>query len=857
MTLFSSRKSILNTCHLAGILLCTALFIFPAFQAHAQVINTVAGNGYAGYYGDNGPATAAALDSPGCVVVDAAGNIYISDQLNNCIRKVTTSGIITTIAGTGTPGYNGDNIAATSAQLSSNWAVAVDASGNVYISDQGNNRIRKVNTAGIITTIAGDGTAGFYGDGGPATMAMLNNPIGISVDGSGSVYVGDANNRRVRCINTSGVIRTIAGNGASGYSGDGGPATAAQLQVMWGLASDAAGNVYICDAWNNRVRKVDPAPGGLISTVAGDGDAGFGGDGSAATNAQLNLPTGVYVNGGGELFIADCKNNRVRKVNTGGIISTIAGTGTPGFSGDDGLALNAELYRPLSVYGDGNGGLYIADVDNVRIRKISTVSLLSFTCGHNQTINACKNMERSLDSAMAVRDYVPGGWDTWSVITAPLHGDLEASYDTLSTGGKVVPHGLSYTPATGYTGNDVFIVRVTNGTVSDTTTVSVSVTTPITSAGIISGPSVLCVGAAITLTNNLAGGTWSCNNAHVQLLGSDNSTTVSGVTAGKDTVFYILSNGCSADTATRAVEVFTIPDAGAIAGPTSVCVGDSIMLTDAATGGSWASLNGAVTVSAGMVSGQHAGPAGVIYIVGNAGCADTAFYVVHVDNFPQPPVISGPGNVCVGQQVAMDGGLVLGTWSSDMVSIATVELQTGLVQGVSPGSDSIRYSISNSCGVTMAARGMTVDPLPEVPEIIRKENVLWVHGDYAAYQWTISGAAIAGANTDTFIALGSGEYGVIVTSALGCSSASQPYTYPGCGPDDLEMYPNPVQTTEYLVWCDKITVRVATADGRVILTAEDTNSVDMSGLPGGVYLLTVYDKSGKKVKTKRITKVTK
>jgi hypothetical protein len=258
-----------------------------------------------------------------------------------------------------------------------------------------------------------------------------------------------------------------------------------------------------------------------------------------------------------------------------------------------------------------------------------------------------------------------------------------------------------------------------------------------------------------------------------------------------------------------------------------------------------------------MVSGQHAGPAGVIYIVGNAGCADTAFYVVHVDNFPQPPVISGPGNVCVGQQVAMDGGLVLGTWSSDIVTVATVELQTGLVQGVSPGPDSIRYSISNSCGVAMAARGMTVDPLPAVPEIIRKENVLWVHGDYAGYQWTISGGAIAGATTDTFRASGSGEYGVIVSSEMGCISTSQPYNYPGCGPDDLERYPNPVQTTEYLVWCDKITVRVATADGRVILTAEDTNSLDMSHLPGGVYLLTVYDKSGKKVKTKRITKVTK
>ena len=568
MKLFLLLKRAVNTtCHTAGILRYILVFICLSFHTKAQVITTVAGSGNIGYYGDNGPATAAALDSPGCVVADVEGNIYISDQLNSCVRKVTPAGIITTIAGTGELGYNGDGIAATSAQLSSNWGIAVDVSGNVYIADQNNNRIRKVNTSGIITTIAGTGTAGFSGDGGPAVNAEISHPIGVAVDGSGNVYIGDADNYRVRKVNTSGIISTIAGTGIGGYSGDGGAATAARLEFMWGLVTDAAGYVYICDAWNNRIRKADPAPGGLITTVAGNGYNGFDGDGSAATNAKLSLPIGIYVNGSNELFIADCKNNRVRKVDASGNISTVAGTGMAGFSGDNGLAVNAMLYHPLSVYGDGHNNIFIADLDNVRIRKISVVSLLSFTGGHSQSVAACQNAPLALDSAMAITDYNPSAWDTWSIVAAPLHGEVVVSYNTVSTGGELVPTGLSYTPIAGYTGNDVFTVRVSNGTLSDTTVVTVSVTPRITSAGTISGVAALCVGASVTLTDNLTGGTWWCNNNVVHLLPSDNKAIVNGVSTGIDTVLYILSDACSADTATAIMSVLMVPDAGAITGP--------------------------------------------------------------------------------------------------------------------------------------------------------------------------------------------------------------------------------------------------------------------------------------------------
>jgi sugar lactone lactonase YvrE len=205
--------------------LCT--FVTP-HDASGQIISTFAGNGLAGYFGDHGAATSALLDSPTCLAADGAGNIYINDQRNNCVRKVSTAGVITTIAGTGLAGYDADNIPATSAKLNSNWGIAIDDTGNLYIADQLNHRVRKVNTAGIISTFAGNGTQGNSGDNGAATAAQLQTPVGIAIDGRGNVYIGDPNSFCVRKVNRLGVITTFAGNGLYGYSGDNGPATAAR-----------------------------------------------------------------------------------------------------------------------------------------------------------------------------------------------------------------------------------------------------------------------------------------------------------------------------------------------------------------------------------------------------------------------------------------------------------------------------------------------------------------------------------------------------------------------------------------------------------------------------------------------------
>ena len=362
-------------------LLATAIFNFAFVilnspQAHAQIITTFAGNGTAGYAGNGGQATAAELRTPACVAFDASGNMYIADANNNRIRMVNTAGIISTFSGIGTAGYTGDGGQATAAELHYPDGVAVDASGNVYIADASNNRIRTVSTAGIISTFAGNGTAGYTGDGGQATAATLNSPAGLALGASGNVYIADANNNAIRKISTAGIISTIAGGGSCGgsYCGDGGQATAAQLNSPNGVAVDAAGNVYIVDYGNNRIRIVSTV--GIISTFAGNGTAAYSGDGGQATTAELSLPFGVAFDAVGNVYIADYYNNRIRQVNTAGIISTFAGngfgagTGTGGYSGDGGVVTAAELYWPYGVAFDATGNVYIVDGGNSVIRKV-------------------------------------------------------------------------------------------------------------------------------------------------------------------------------------------------------------------------------------------------------------------------------------------------------------------------------------------------------------------------------------------------------------------------------------------------------------------------------------------------------
>jgi len=343
-------------------------------------IFTVAGNGTQGYSGDGGPATSAQLNYPNGVAADTAGNLFIADTYNHCVRKVTTGGVITTVAGNGTEGFGGEGGPATSAQLNAPSGVAVDTAGNLFIADRNNNRIRKVTPGGVISTVAGNGTQGFSADGGPATSAQLNAPLGVAVDTARNLFIGDYGNDRVRKVTSSGIISTVAGNEIRGFSGDGGPATSARLSYPYSVAVDTAGNLFIADTYNHCVRKV--TPGGVISTVAGNGTYGFSGDGGPATAAQLRIPQGVAVDTAGNLFIADTGNNRVRKVTPGGVISTVAGNGTHGFSGDGGPATSAQLNYPSGVAVDTARNLFIADRNNNRIRKVAPGGVISTVAGN-------------------------------------------------------------------------------------------------------------------------------------------------------------------------------------------------------------------------------------------------------------------------------------------------------------------------------------------------------------------------------------------------------------------------------------------------------------------------------------------
>jgi uncharacterized protein (TIGR03437 family) len=424
-----------------------------------QIITRLAGNGTAGFSGDGSAATKAQLNFPGGMALDSSGNIYIADSLNYRIRKVSGSNISTS-AGNGVLSYSGDGGPANDAELNTPEAVAVDSSGNVYIADTRNNVVRKVSSTGVISTIAGNGTAGYSGDGGPPTAAMLSSPQGIAVDSSGNVYVADTQNARVRKI-SGGSISTVAGNGTPGYSGDGGAGTAAQLYVPIGVAVDASGNLYIADFTNNRVRKVS---GGTISTVAGNGLSGYSGDGGAATAGQLNGPSDVAVDSNGNLYIADLNNNAIREV-VGGKITTVAGTGLPGVSGDGGPATAALVGNPTGIALDTAGNIYIVS-GSATVRKVYANTGFITTIAGNGTIGysgdggsaplgelngaiavavtSNGNVYVADSANNAVRLLIYGGYDLSITVAANAASELTGS---VSGGEVVVLYGAGMAPA--------------------------------------------------------------------------------------------------------------------------------------------------------------------------------------------------------------------------------------------------------------------------------------------------------------------------------------------------------------------------------------------------------------------------
>ncbi|RZF05149.1 RICIN domain-containing protein [Streptomyces sp. SCA2-2] len=333
-------------------------------------ISTIAGAGTAGFGGDNGAAVSAQLKHPYEMAVSSTGVLYISDYSNHRVRQITTDGKISTVAGTGAAGSGGDSGHATKAQLNCPRQIATGGDGAVYIADAGGNRVRRVGSDGVISTVAGTGAAGSGGDSGPATKAQLNKPFGVAVDGDGVLYISEFGGHRVRRVGTDGIISTVVGTGTAGSAGDGGPAAKAQLNSPYGITVDSTGILYIADSGRNRVRRV--GTDGIISTVVGTGTAGSAGDGGPATEAQLNKPYGITVDSTGILYVAEYGGHRVRRVGTDGVVSTVAGSGTAGFAGDEGPAVEAQLNCPFGLTVDSVDSLYIADHLNHRVRKVAS-----------------------------------------------------------------------------------------------------------------------------------------------------------------------------------------------------------------------------------------------------------------------------------------------------------------------------------------------------------------------------------------------------------------------------------------------------------------------------------------------------
>jgi hypothetical protein len=606
------------------------------------------------------------------MTIDASGNLYIADQNNHSIRKINTSGIISSIAGNGIWGFTGDGGPATAAQLNLPSDVAFDGLGNLYITDNANGRIRMINTSGIINTVAGNGTSGYTGDGGQATSAQFNGIYGITLDASGNIYVADAGNFCVRMINTSGIINTVAGNGTSGFSGDGGQATAAQLRNARGVAIDATGNLYIADGVNNCIRMVNSA--GIINTVVGNGTAAYSGDGGQATAAELNTPMDLIFDATGNMYIADAHNNCIRVVNTSGIITTIAGNGSQGFSGDGGQATAATFHSTDDVVLDGVGNIYITDYFNQRIRQVNvplTVSVNSATL--------CAGSTATL-SASGATTY------SWTPVT---------NLNTTTSASVIA----SPTSTTVYTVTGIGAFGTSTTTSTSTVTINPLPTLTITSTAGYS----LCPNTPDTLkaSGTATSYTWS-PGTHVvtnYTVHPNNSTTY--------TLTGVDANGCK-NKITQLITVYPRPTLTITPSVAPICAGDTTTLSIvtgsiSVTSYSWSTSATTSSISVSPIITTTYAVTGFDAM----GCTGRTHYTLTVNSLPIVTANSdSAGTICQGSPVVLTAaGATTYTWNNSATTTTVAITPTITTTYTVMGTDgngcenmaTVTQSVSTSC----------------------------------------------------------------------------------------------------------------------------------------------------------------
>jgi hypothetical protein len=761
--------------------------------AQNYTINTIAGNGTQGFSGDGGSASNAKLNSPSGVAFDNHGHILIVDHQNARIRKVDkNTGVITTIAGNGVAGFSGDGGPATAAQLNNPTGVHVVSNGHILIVDHANARIRKVDgNTGIITTIAGNGVHGFSGDGGPATQASLKFPKGVCTNSVGDIFIADEGNSRVRMIDhANGKISTFAGNGLFGFLGDGGLALLAMLNSPSHVAVDNNDHVLIVDHANARIRKVNKNTG-IITTIVGNGILGFGGDGGLATLASLKSPSHIFVHSNNHIHIVDQMNMRIRKVDANtGIITTIVGNGIAGFSGDGGDALLAQLNAPACLAINTNDVIIIADQLNHRIRQCVPNTCASPAISvHPINASVCVGSNASfsvaaLGTGLSYQWQVDQGGGFVDLVNVGVHSGVTAST-------------LVITGATADLNSSRYRVKVTNscGMVisnSATLTVKAKPTIQLSVGGVACSETTICEGSSATIVASGASSyMWSNGAITSSITVSPTSQTTYSVT-GTDI------NGCS-NTASIIVKVNTKPTVTVSASPASICSGSTSILT-ASGAASYVWSTGATTASI-SVSPIATTTYNVVG-TGSNGCTTSASVTVTVKTPPTVTVSASPPIVCPGGSSTLTAnGATSYVWSTG---------QTGNSIAVSP-SATTTYTVTgtkNGCSTT-ASVTVTVSPSINVA-VVASPSVVCA-----------GSSAVLTATGATSYSWSTGQTGASITvNPAVTTTYTVTGTLNGCsGTASVTVFVNPLPTVSV-----SASVNSVCPGGSTILTATGANS---------------------------------